>query len=60
MNDNKGGGILLPDELLPDEVSDIDWDAVIRDFAWVRTLSEHEEKACELATERAKEWLITK
>ncbi|RYX83106.1 hypothetical protein EON83_16275 [bacterium] len=60
MNDNKEVGIMLEDVLPLDEVTAIDWDAVLRDFAWVHALSEQEEKAREIAAERAKAWLITK
>ncbi len=45
MDDDTNDGIILRDTMHLDEEIVIDWDAVLRDFAWAHALSEQEHDA---------------
>ena len=51
MYDDNEDGLILENVLPLEEGSAIDWDAVLRDFAWAHSLSEEEEHERELAVQ---------
>ncbi|BCM90710.1 hypothetical protein IAD21_02570 [Abditibacteriota bacterium] len=48
MYDGSGDGIILQDAMSPEATTTIDWDAVLRDFAWAHALSDEEEHGREM------------